>query len=549
MKKNKILKIIAATAVCIVLLGVVLSFMRTDDAAISTTTTSQNPLPHSAAPQVAVLQTYDGVAEHAQANIDSCDATRIKPLLAQQYKARFARGQDLASGIKQHELTKDTAAYILQASGLTYLQYLRYSAAHSQDIDDLPAVDNKPQPLAAEVRWRLNEEILNSSASELGEKIAQFGISDSTIVGGKSIITTLLLGHKLASDSDIHQFIASSKLSPNFADLVVAIRSRQSSATIYALAGYYQGDLTKTWREHLVTNNLVTYSARYGRPDLVEFWLSQGLTPSISNVSGKVMNSMLDMAASYKVPESIALALLTIAEQHDVKAAGFHSYVFFNNIDTKYGGKFQHYLQRMNADLMTHIDTLNIPDAVRAAMIAMAQLNQQIASLEQQAAICGLNDTSPLQPEAANETATAVNRIKDTAVRDSHKNVEAMALYHVLAEEKALLKAKKYNEFLLAVKNNSHKYGDFIVHQALLLCLSEDAPFDVVKSLFDMGGQLDSSAYALLAAKNNTNILKSLVEYGVKVTPTAEEKNNFQKVKLHKTMTPETQRLLKQLGF
>lgn len=477
-----------------------------------------------------------------------CDEIGIRQNLKDFTKNRIAQGKFLESQIKSNHLPRDAEAYIFQASGITHLQYLRYSTMRKNNINDLLAVDNEPRVLSSDLARSLDLAISNSNLSELGEQINQLGIQNSTIIGGKSIITKLLIENKLSNEADVHQFIASSKLTPNFTDLVQAIRSHINSQAITALASYYTGDLAKTWREELVKNNLATYSARYGRPDLIEFWLTQGLSPSISNENGKVTNTILDMAASYNVPENASLALLKIAERYHVKPVGFHSYTFFNNLDIQNGRQYQSYLDDINAEFMVNFNFMKLPDSINTTMVNIEQLNQKIKTIEQQATQCGLKEIndSKIMFALVDEQSEKVN---SNAVESGKTYIDSSDQYSFLIEEKALLKAKKYDEFLFLVKNNTTQFGDFIVNQSILLCITENAPFDVFKSLFDMGGQLSSGAYALLAFNNNTEILKSFVEHNIKITPTEQDIKLFRKFNLDKSLKPETRRLLQQLGF
>jgi hypothetical protein len=494
------------------------------------------------------LQSQYSSQNSSQHTSEMCDGNGIPTKLKELTSHRVTQGKYLEIQVKANHLSRDAAAYIFQASGVTYLQYLRYSTKGKNDINDLLAVDNKPHVLASDLSLSLDQAISNSSLSELGEKIKQLGIQNSTIIGGKSIITKLLAENKLSNDTDVHQFIASSKLAPNFSDLVQAIRSHINSQTIIALASYYRGDLAKTWREALVTNNLATYSARYGRPDLIEFWLAQGLTPSISSDNGKIINTILDMAASYRVPENASLALLKIAERYNVKPAGFHSYTFFNHLDIQNGHHYQRYLNDIKIEFMVNLNFITLPGSINEIMVNIEQLNQQIASLEQQATLCGLTKADNSKTNLSSVHDYSEQEDSDIP-KDDKVDITSSEQYKFLVEEQALLKAKKYNEFLLAVNNNKTKFGDFVVNQSILLCINENAPFEVFKALFDMGGQLSPGAYALLAAKNNIEILKSFDEHNIKVTPTEHDIKLIRKYNLDKTIQPETRKLLQQLGF
>lgn len=483
-----------------------------------------------------------------QNKIEICDVSVITLQLKEFLSQRVAQGKSLESLIKSNHLSRAAEGYIFQASGLTYLQYLRYRAKRENDINDLLAVDNKPHILKPEISQRLNQLLLNSSASELGENIRQLGADSATIIDGKSIITKLLTDGKLSSETDFNQFIASSKLSPNFSDIVQAIRSHINSKIIITLASYYKGDLSKTWRESLVTNNLATYSARFGRPDLLEFWLTQGLPLSISDDNGKVINTILDMAASYRVPDRESLALLKMAEQNKVKPAGFHSYLFFNDLDIRSGHYYQRYLDEIKMDFMVNFNFMKLPDSVNVVMANIERLNQKISMLQDKKRECGFEIVEKSQGKYGSAREQS-EQFYINIHKDSKLGAASPESYNFLVEAQGLLKSKKYDEFLLAVKHNNVQFGDVVVNQSVLLSINENAPFEVFKALFDMGGQLSPGSYALLASKNDTVLLKSFVEHNIKVTPSEHDVELIQQYNLDKTMKPETRRLLQQLGF
>lgn len=443
-------------------------------------------------------------------NNDNCPALSVlNNMKKAEVSDRKEQGKYLVSRIKINKLSTGAESYILQLTGLTHLNYLRYKSGKQYALSDLPAVDGRPEPLPTEIKSKLSSSIKNADLEEILHEIKKSEVHSNSIIAGNSVISTMLLNENFKTEEAVTDFILRSKLKTNFSDLVNSIKSDADLPIIRALTSSYSGELHKTWRFNHITSNLATFSAQSGRPELVQFWLEKGVPAIVVDKNGNAINTILDMTASFKLSKNKALPILNISEAHNVTPAGYDAYLFYNELVDETDTRLQQYLNKIKVGFTSQYNFTTLPEDINASVNFIIKINESISGIEKSIEKCYPPIVSDTDDADQKNTLTAAEKITSPSAAVDDLNEQEKNLFTFLADKRILLKEKQYQRYIDAISSYPNTEGNYVLSAALIQALDEGVPIEVVDKLILLGAKIPEEALTLMAIKNDVKLIQA----------------------------------------
>jgi hypothetical protein len=425
--------------------------------------------------------------------------------LLEKHRADIAK--NILALIKSNNLSEDAKSFIMQASGITHLEFIKFRANNKHNYSDLMAVDGKPSTLDVSIALPLLKKIPSINMDQVIKEVKKHNITHQTALGRESLVSNLLKNNKFTDTATVQHFFVNTKFEVNFSDIVNSIRYKQPLEIIQSLISFYSGRYDLEWNDNFLKNNLATYSAQYGRVDLLNLWLSVGVLPFITADDKFKGNTILDMAASYKLNRKIALEILEIAEKYKVSPIGYSSYLYFNTFNESIEHKY--YLEKIYLNFMSSFNFTKLPADINTLMDEIVKSNKLILDLNVKITNCE-SQKNYYYSELKNKFRENTKEVYQSSSTDY--NYQENQQFNFILSNLKLLHDKNYDEFLSVTKIKANELGQSILDLGITQAITENAPTNVIISLVNSGGRIQPGTIAVIALTENIELLSELID-------------------------------------
>lgn len=460
-----------------------------------------------------VLAEVGDVSYRNNENDTSCPPKEnLRKELASTLVARNEKIKSLIAVIKSSDLSRPMASFILQSVGMNQIEFNKGRYKPVSGVNILTVTDgDAPILISGDSELKLARVVSTHNLIAAAKLINVNKYPTNAIINGQTVLSYVLSSNNNHSPLELVEFIISSNRVVLFSDFVDAIKYGQHLDVLRALADSYTGDLKKEWVESHSIFNLAVFSAKYGRPDLIEFLAERGV-PLIVEKHGRIENSVLDMYSSFNKDILLAVEVLKISGKYKVMPAGFNSYVFFEKIHNPDDVQLAEYIDMIKLNFSSKFNFINIPKSIQIILDAVKVDSNAINSMHVKLNSCFKEERISVASKFEREEHKVENELSSVEFDEvSSDEYEVNNIYNMVAEGQSILLSKNFENYVAFIFEKTagldRELTSHLLNLSLVKLIGANAPPKYIDRILMRGARMTPAMLNYMALKNQSDAI------------------------------------------
>lgn len=436
----------------------------------------------------------------------------LRKELASVLGARNEKIKSLLAIIKNSDLSRPMASFILQSVGMNQFEFNKGRYKPVSGVNILTVTDgDAPVLISGDAELKLARLVSTHDLIAATKLVNLNKYPTNAIINGQTVLSYVLSSNNNQSTLELVEFILNSNRVVLFSDFVDAIKYGQHLDVIRALADKYTGDLNKEWIESHSIFNLAIFSAKYGRPDLIDFLAERGVSLIVEK-HGRIENSVLDMYSSFNKDISLALRVLEVSEKYKVLPAGFNAYVFFEKIHDPDDIQLADYLDIIKLNFSSKFNFMNIPKSIQIIMDAVKSDSSKISSIYAKLNNCFKEERMSVASKFKREENKFENELSSVEFDEvTSDEYEVNNIYSIVAEGQNILLSRNFENYVTFIFEKTagldRELTSHLLNISLVKLIGANAPPKYIDRILTRGARMTSGMLNYMALKNQSDAI------------------------------------------
>ncbi len=458
-----------------------------------------------------------------QTDINLCNESENEKLTSKLSKLKLLLTENinnLNKTLNDNEYNITEKKNIIESFGLSIETYRKTTSWHAGlDYTDLRTTDSKPVSLQGDNFFEFFQYWEAKDYESILTFIKTKNLTSATVVGGESIISSLMKHDNKINSDTINQLIIAG-LEPNFADLVTATKLGMPLQVIETLVLNFEGPINKIWYENYHKNTLAMVAAENLDVVLFNYWINLG----VKLTTGSSDYNVLDVITK---PENVnelesAIDIFRTAIQLDIKPYKQESLKLLQDwlpvdIRDQFPELFSHRLLK-NWKAYLHADMSEKDFQKLNRFYKLIQSTKTtIKEIETAIIFCGNKENNNKLHE--NESSFATHSNSGYEQQKPVTLEEQKAIQDKITVSKrlqSLIADNDWEGYLLALKDYPLDERDTLAglhNMAMLQLVTANAPSAIIEELILEGASLNLATLHAFISSNNTDLAAALIPY------------------------------------
>ncbi|MEW6991400.1 hypothetical protein AADZ91_11990 [Colwelliaceae bacterium 6441] len=422
-------------------------------------------------------------------------------------------------------ISKEQQERIIQQANISLNEFRQITAWHEKvDYTDLLPVKGKPEALEGNIASDYYSAMVSKNYTYIIDQANQKLLSRQSIFGGISILThTILYSQQAGKIIDTVQVeqLMNAGLKPRFADLVALTRENIPLPLLEVVNAYTTENIKQSWYHHYRENTLTMLAANNLNLQHFQYWISQGVPTSTSEVDYSAMDMLKTRVSSQELPQATQI-FIDLATQgvkpYDVNTLKTIKKWLPPQVQQEFADYFSEHSKVELSDIESKLS--------QDMLVRLSQTNKALSDLKEELQHCS---KSPLTEVNSITSKLDVKSYAPVIPEATKQNTDEAMQEIAQNFTSALFSATTNNDwtnFLAATDELINDSGTSeMLDIALIQAIQNNAPFIIIQNLIQRGAVLSPHTITVLTIKNNLTLAKKLVPYGLQFH--FKSKNNY----------------------